>query len=81
MPTIRIPTVPADLQQRFDELIAKREANTLTDDEYSELLRLIDQVEAVNVERIRYLAGLAKQRGVSLTDIMEQLGIQHPPVA
>ncbi|MCC7450285.1 MAG: hypothetical protein IT324_22900 [Anaerolineae bacterium] len=75
MPTIHIPAVPADLQRRYDELIVKRQANALTDDEYSERLYLTDQIEAVDVERLRYLAELAKQRGVSLTAIMEQLDI------
>ena len=80
MPTIHVPTVPVDLQRRYDELIAKRQANALTDNEYSELLRLTNQVEAVSVERIQYLAEQARQRGVLLTEIMEQLGIQHPPI-
>jgi len=36
---------PDDIQVRYDELIAKRQAETLTPDEYKELLRLTKQIE------------------------------------
>ena len=50
----------------------------LTSEEHQELLQLIDQIENANVERIKYLAELARIRGTTLTALMEDLEI-HPP--
>lgn len=68
--------IPLDNQKYYDELIAKREADTLTTEEYSELLRLTEQIEKLQAQRIEYLAELARLRGISLTALMEDLGIQ-----
>ena len=65
-------------QQRYDELLEKRDARTLTPDEYQELLALTDQVEAFNVERVQALADLARLRQVSLSEVMNQLGLAIP---
>ncbi len=71
--------IPPDIQERYDELIAKRRAETLTPDEYSELLRLGDEVEKLEAKRVEYLAELARLRKTSLTALMEDLGISAPP--
>ena len=73
--------VPPDIQTRYNELIAKRQAETLTPDEYEELLRLTQQVEKLEVRRVEYLAELARLRGTSLTALMENLGIRPPTYA
>lgn len=73
--------VPSDIQARYSELIAKRQAETLTPDEYEELLRLTRQVEKLEVRRVEYLAELARLRGTSLTALMEDLGIRPPTYA
>jgi len=65
-------------QQRYDELLEKRDARTLTPAEYQELLDLTDQVEAFNVERVQALADLARLRQVSLPEVMRQLGLDTP---
>ena len=65
-------------QQRYDELLEKRDARTLTPEEYQELLALTDQVEAFNVERVKALADLAQLRQVSLPEVMRQLGLDTP---
>lgn len=65
-------------QQRYDELLEKRDARTLTPAEYQELLALTDQVEAFNVERVKALADLARLRQVSLPEVMRQLGLDTP---
>ena len=70
--------VPADLQHRYDELISKRRAATLTPDEYDELLLLTDRVEQVDVERLECLIELARLRNTSLTALMQKLGINPP---
>lgn len=70
--------VPDDLQHRYDELIARRDARTLTPDEYSELLRLTDQIELLEAERMRQLIELAKFRQITLNELMGQLGLKLP---
>jgi hypothetical protein len=68
--------IPSDIQQHYNELIAKREAETLTSDEHENLLRLTEQIEKLQAQRIEYLADLARIRGISLTALMENLGIK-----
>jgi len=70
--------LPADLQARFDELVARRQDEILTTEEHKELLRLIEQVERFDVARIEALAQLAQLRGISVDELMEQLGIKPP---
>jgi hypothetical protein len=70
--------VPLDIQERYDELIAKRQSEALTPGEYDELLRLSDQVEKLDAERVEYLKELACIRQTSLTALMKALKIQTP---
>jgi fructose-1-phosphate kinase PfkB-like protein len=70
--------LPEDVQRRYDELIAKRDAETLSDAEHAELLRLTKQVEAFDVARVEALSQLAARRGVTLSALMRQLGIESP---
>ena len=49
-------------QQRFNQLVAKREIADLSDEENAEFLRLANLVEALNVERIKALVELARAR-------------------
>ncbi|MCB0189058.1 MAG: hypothetical protein KDE31_32535, partial [Caldilineaceae bacterium] len=66
--------------QRYDVLKAKRRAATLTDAEHSELIAIGDQIELANARRIAALIQLAQLRHTSLEELMNQLGIQPPPV-
>ena len=68
-------------QQRFADLNLKRQEETLTDEEHQELLVLIEEMEAKNVERIQSLSLLAQLRQVSLTTLMQNLGIKALPYA
>jgi hypothetical protein len=70
--------IPPDIQERYNELIAKRQLETLTPDEYDELLRLTDQIEKMDAERVGYIKELACIRQTSLTALMEELNIQTP---
>lgn len=70
--------VPDDLQQRYDELLARRDARTLISEEYEELLALTDQVETLEAERMKHLIELAQLRQVTLDELMNQLGLQPP---
>jgi len=69
--------LPQDVQQRFDELVSKRQAETLTPDEHQELLDLTDQIEKSDARRVEYMAQLANLRGISLPTLMKELAI-HP---
>ncbi len=72
--------LPPAVDQRCRELNAGRRANRLTPQEHEELLRLIDQVEAAQVERVTNLVALAQLRGTSLPKLMDELGLEPPPV-
>lgn len=64
---------------RFRELLTKREAETLTLTEQTELIALSDQIEEANVERMTHLAALAELRQTTMPALMQELGLQ--PVA
>lgn len=66
-------------QHRYDELLAKRQAETLTPDEYTELLRRSDEIERLHAERMAALARLAQLRQTTLAHLMVDLGITPQP--
>lgn len=72
---------PATLQQRLNELTARRQAETLTNEEHQELLQIIEQVEQRDAQRIAHLAELAQLRRVPIRTLMNQLGILPPVYA
>ena len=71
--------LPTAFQHRYDELTTKLQADTITSAEHQELLRLIDQIELADAERVQHLIELAQLRNLSLDELMNQLGIHHPP--
>lgn len=73
--------LPFETQKRFDELVAKRQAESLTPTEHQELISLTGQIEKSDTERIKYMAELARLRGVSITELMKNLGIYPPAYA
>lgn len=72
--------LPLEDERRFRELIAARQAENLTAAEMDELMKLADQAEKNQAERLRHLADLAQLRGESLTELMTELGIRPLPV-
>jgi hypothetical protein len=70
--------LPAEMRDRLGQLNEKCEDEALTPDEHAELLGLVAQVEALEGERIERLSRLAHLRGVSLTALMDELGIRPP---
>jgi hypothetical protein len=70
--------IPPHMQDRYDELISKRQSETLSAEEYDELLQLTAQIEKLDVERLEDLKELACIRQTSLTALMEKLDIQTP---
>ena len=69
-------SLPAETQQRYSELIAKRHEEKLSPEEYDELLRLTDEVEAHDTRRVTNLVTLSLLRKVTLDQLMEDLGIR-----
>ena len=64
---------------QYHALIAKRQAETLTSEEYEHLIQLSDRLENLNVLRIQALIQLANLRNQSLCDLMQTLGISPNP--
>lgn len=70
--------VPVTLQSHYDLLAQKQRTNTLSADEYAELLQVIEQIEKFDAERVQHLVTLAQLRQVSLDKLMQDLGIRQP---
>lgn len=68
--------LPPALQERLNELIDKRQSYTITEQELQELIRLTEEVEQFDVERLKHLIELAHLRNVSLDQLINQLGIK-----
>ena len=69
--------LPAGKVMRYSELKAKRDSAALTAEETREFLQLSDWLEEAHAERIARVAELAKLRGASLSEVMQQLGLKH----
>ena len=69
---------PVDMQKQFDTLNSRRRSLTLMDKEQNELLGLIDQMEAFDVQRVEALSELARLRRISLKALMKELNIRTP---
>lgn len=68
-------SLPEAQLQRFQELLATRERRPLSDPEQQDLLALIEQIEQMDADRMKWLSELAQVRGLSLRAVMEQLGL------
>jgi hypothetical protein len=69
--------LPADTLARYRELLGRRDAGTLSDDEHGELCALSDWLEQLNAERLGRVADLARSRGATLSEMMKQLDLEH----
>lgn len=67
--------IPSNFQTDYQELIAKRDDEILTEDEHQQLLQLTEEIEKIQAQRIENLAELSRLRGISLSALMENLGI------
>ena len=70
--------LPDELRNRYDELIARRDEEVLTPEEHQELLRLTEEEERIEGDRLEALAELARIRGLPLRALMQDLGISTP---
>jgi hypothetical protein len=71
-------TLPDDLKRRLQALIAQRDTAELTEAEYTELATLTDRLEVLHADRMEALATLAQCRGVTLDEVVCQLGLYFP---
>lgn len=68
--------LPPPQQARLQALLNQRKEGLLTDEAQQELIDLMTEVEEKDAQRITLLAELAQLRGVSLREVMEQLGLR-----
>ncbi|HEX3131819.1 MAG TPA: STAS/SEC14 domain-containing protein [Thermoanaerobaculia bacterium] len=68
--------LPPASAERYSELMSRRRAGDLGPEEHRELLRLTDEAEQLQAERIERLAQLARLRGKPLRTVMAELGIR-----
>jgi hypothetical protein len=73
--------LPPETWARYEALKEKRDARTLTPDEYAELRALTDEVELWNAHRLELVLALARLRQVPLRVMMDELGLTPPPYA
>lgn len=62
-------------QTQYETLIQKRQAETLTDPEYKQLIELSDRLDELHAQRIAALAQLGKIRQKSLLEMMQEFEI------
>lgn len=63
---------------RYQLLVQKLEAETITDAEYAEFMELADKEEKIRYERLTYLVELAQLRAITLPQLMENMGLNRP---
>jgi len=68
--------LPEKVSAHYEKLIRRRQAGMLGPDEHRELLRLTDEMERLQAERMESLSELARLRGVPLSSLMEELEIR-----
>ncbi len=67
---------PVEIQKRYDYLLKKRNSETLSNNEYQELLELTKYTETLNVQRFEYLLELSKLRNIPLDELLAQLELK-----
>jgi hypothetical protein len=73
--------LPPQTQTRLDELIAKRETETIAPDELQELIAITEDVERHDADRLEALSSLALIRRTTIPALMTALGLSpHPRV-
>jgi hypothetical protein len=68
-------------QARFNELVTKRQTETIAATELQELIELTNLSEQRDVERLQALGSLARLRGITVPELMDALGIRPPAYA
>lgn len=71
----------AEMAERYQELMSRRRAGALAGEELRELLRLTEESERLQAERVEHLTELARLRAKPLGALIEELGIRPSPNA
>ena len=71
--------ISQEIRARYQTLNEKRQAETITDDEYGELLSLIERIEQGDAERMTHLVELAQLRNTSLDAVIDDLNLRRKP--
>ena len=69
--------LPVELWQRYELLNTKAHEEEITAAEREELLQIIDQIELADAERLHHLIALSHRRGISVDELMDQLGLRR----
>jgi predicted transcriptional regulator len=72
--------VAAPVRERLRDLVKRRKAEQLSALEYEELLRMTEEIERMDGQRLQALLKLAQLRGKPLRVLMDEMGIQPPPI-
>ncbi len=73
---LALAPLPTWLADRVRELQAAMTEERLSASEREEQLRLLDTVQHFEADRVEFIAELARRRGSSLREVMNQLGIR-----
>jgi ribosome-interacting GTPase 1 len=68
--------ITIDSNTTCEKFIDLKKIASLSQEEYKALLYLSEKIDRMQAERIEYMAELAKLRGISLTKLMEDIGLQ-----
>lgn len=71
--------IPDAVQSRFNHLRNRLENETISPEEHDEYLELVDQIENIDAQRVQSLMEFAQLRQISITTLMNDLGINTPP--
>lgn len=69
--------VDDEVRQRYRALSARLQEETISDEEHTEMLRLIDEIEQADAERILALRELAQLQHKSFDELMEQMDLRQ----
>jgi hypothetical protein len=70
--------LPPGVRKKWKQLVRKRDAQKLSPKEYQELIRLTDQIEELQANRVKFLLQLARIRKKPFDELVRELGIQPP---
>lgn len=68
--------MPEVILRPFQKLRAKMEDETITEAEHAELLRLVDEVERFDADRLTWLIELAQLRDQPVLELIDSLGLR-----
>lgn len=63
-------------QVRFEYLVARRDARTITEQEFNELLKLTDDIEKNDLIRLKRIAKLADLKRMTLPEVVRLYNLQ-----